>query len=120
MNAQEISKAIGAHGLWKQRLANAINTGTSDVTPDQVEPDNRCEFGIWLASLGPTDRDPVHFAKVKQLHAAFHKEASSVLRQAIGGQKAAAEKSMAPKGAYANISGQLTTAMMAWKKAVGG
>jgi len=31
----EISKAIGAHGLWKGRLHRAIENGTSESTPEK-------------------------------------------------------------------------------------
>jgi hypothetical protein len=120
IDPQDISLSIGSHGVWKQRLARAIKTGDSDFTPSQVESDTRCDFGRWLASIDAADRDPVHFATVKELHAAFHKEAANVLRMAFAGQKDAAEKSMAPEGAYSTISRQLTSATTAWKKATGG
>ena len=37
MNSGEIEKAIGAHGMWKGRLAAAIDARRSDVAPEQVE-----------------------------------------------------------------------------------
>jgi len=43
--AEEITKAIGAHGMWKQRLRQAIDTGKSEFTVERVRPDNLCDFG---------------------------------------------------------------------------
>jgi len=38
----QIKKAIGAHGLWKTRLAAAIDVGKSEFTVDTVRKDNAC------------------------------------------------------------------------------
>ena len=45
-----ITKGIGAHGMWKQRILDAIKTGKSEWTPEIVCQDNQCEFGKWLYS----------------------------------------------------------------------
>ncbi|MET1255541.1 CZB domain-containing protein [Aliikangiella maris] len=44
----EISKAIAAHGQWKQKLRTAIDTGECESTPERVKQDNNCSFGKWL------------------------------------------------------------------------
>ena len=49
---EEINKAIGAHGMWKFRLDQAVEKGTSEFTVDNVRKDNLCDFGRWL--YGPT------------------------------------------------------------------
>jgi len=117
-NSQEITKAIAAHSIWKVRLAEAIHAGQSDTTPERVAPDNLCDFGKWLYSLPPSERNREHWKKVQALHAAFHKEAAKLLKLALSGQKAEAEKCMAFGGSYRKASADLTTAMMAWKKAI--
>ena len=119
ISSQEINKAIGAHGMWKQRLADAIKNGRSDTPPDRVEPDNLCDFGKWLYSLSPADQNCEHYKKVKALHASFHKEAAKVLRLALGGHIPEAEKGIGMGGSFSNISSDLTLAMMNWKKTVG-
>src|ERR1035438_7643070 len=78
--------------MWKSRLRAAIDAGRSDVTPEQVEPDNLCAFGKWLHGLPSSDRNSEHFKKVQPLHAAFHKEAANVLRLALSGKKPEASK----------------------------
>ena len=40
----EITKAIGAHGVWKMRLRSAIDSGKADADPVEVGKDNR--FGL--------------------------------------------------------------------------
>ena len=112
---EQINKAIGAHGLWKQRLNEAIKTGKTEFTPDKVEVDNQCEFGKWLYSLPAEDLNCEFARKVKALHADFHKEAASVLRLAVGGKQAEAEKGTQVNSKFAKISSELTVAMMSWK-----
>ena len=120
INAQEITKAIGAHGMWKRRLEMVVKEKKSDTPPEKVEPDNQCEFGKWLYSLPVSDQSSPHFKKVQTLHASFHKEAAQVIRLALKGQMPEAEKSMALGGAYTNVSSRLTVAMMEWKNSIGG
>ena len=44
----EITKAVGAHGVWKMRLRTAIDTGKADANAADVAKDNACAFGQWL------------------------------------------------------------------------
>ncbi len=115
--AEEISKAIGAHGMWKQRLRSAIDSGKSEFTPDAVAKDNACDFGQWLygSSLSAADKASAEYKSVKDLHAQFHQCASSVLSCAIAGKKADAESMMGNSGKFTTTSGELTRAMMTWK-----
>jgi hypothetical protein len=114
----EIKHAIGAHGLWKNRLQSAIDNGKSDFSPDQVGHDNNCDFGKWLygASLASAVRHKAEYETCRRLHADFHREASNVLRLALGGQKDQARNAMAANGKFAAVSGDLTNAMMKWMK----
>lgn len=112
-----ITKAVGAHGLWKARLREAIGKGTFDTKPEIVERCDACEFGKWLEGLaGDAASKNEHYAKVHALHADFHKSAAAVVRLVLRGDKAGAVTSL--DGAYADISGALTGAMMRWRAAV--
>ena len=113
---EEINKAIGAHGMWKQRIKDVIHSGQSQITPEKAEVDNQCEFGKWFCALPQADRACAFAGKVKELHAQFHKEAASVLRLALAGKKQDAEKGLEPSAPFGKISGSLTLAMMDWKK----
>jgi CHASE3 domain sensor protein len=112
---EQITKAIGAHGTWKNRLKRAIDTGTSDIAPEKVSADDQCEFGKWLHSLPETDRQSDEYQQAKALHACFHQEAGEVLRLALGGEKQRAMQCLAVGGPFGTASEQLTAQMMAWK-----
>ena len=118
MDSDQIQKAIAAHGMWKRRLIDAIDAGSSDVSVAQTEPDNVCPFGKWLYALPASERNSEYFKKVQPLHAAFHKEAAKVLSLALSGKKAEAQKCMASSGQYLAVSAKLTSAMMDWQKAL--
>lgn len=110
-----ISKGIGAHGMWKQRLVSAIKTGQSEWTPAVVCQDNQCEFGKWLYGCSTQEKTSQHFNEVKSLHAKFHKEAADVLTMALAKKQGEASKAIDPGSKYHTISTQLTKEMMAWK-----
>jgi chemoreceptor zinc-binding protein len=111
---EEIKKAVGAHGMWKQRLKQAIDSGKSDFTVDRVRVDNMCDFGKWLYSLAASDQTSAHWKSVRELHAKFHAEAAHVLSLAVSGHKQDAEKGLATGSNFAKISSELTGAMMKW------
>ena len=114
-SVDEISKAIGAHAMWKQRLRDAIDTGKSEFSASNVKPDNLCQFGKWLYGLSPTDRTSAHWTTVKDLHAKFHATAGAVLELALQGKRQEAEKAFGLNSPFANASSDLTSAMMRWK-----
>ncbi len=113
----QITKAIGAHGQWKFRLVDAIGKGTSEFDPNNVQVDNKCEFGIWLhQEISPVDKSNSHYRTVVALHAKFHKLAAAILREAVNGQADKARKMIAPGSDYAQLSTEMTLTLMAWKK----
>ena len=114
----EITKAIGAHGMWKARLKAAIDSGNSEFRPDQVCVDNLCDFGRWLygSTIAPAEKAGQHYRVVLKCHAEFHKLAAEALGRALAGKKAEASMLINPGSRFANLSVELTTAMMAWAK----
>jgi len=116
----EIEKAMGAHGLWKNRLKQVLNTGVTDIPVATIQLDNQCAFGKWLygSALTPADTASVHYKTVKELHAQFHKAASHVAACGVRGDRVGVEKMMAFGGLYSEVSSKLTQAMMAWKNAI--
>lgn len=115
-----ITRAIGAHGLWKGRLAAAIADGGRDLDPDAIGRDDACEFGRFLCgpAIPPAERAGPHHQRITALHAAFHRCACEVARQARAGRRAEAEAALRPGGAFAVASAELTQAMMAWQQAL--
>ncbi|MCK6452286.1 MAG: CZB domain-containing protein [Alphaproteobacteria bacterium] len=114
---EQINKAIGAHGMWKQHLRNAIEAGKSDFTVGNVSKDNLCDFGNWLYGPGLTaaEKGTLDFEKVKALHSRFHQCASKVLACALAGKRGEAESMMGVSGEFSSVSADLTRAMQVWK-----
>jgi hypothetical protein len=79
MDKQEITKYIGQHSAWKQRLKQAIESGSHSWDIGDVGRDDHCDFGKWLKTLPPAVRSSVHCRNVANLHADFHREAAHVL-----------------------------------------
>jgi len=112
----EISKAISAHGQWKVKLRNAIDTGECESTPDKVKMDNNCSFGKWLHyRLEDQHKNTPIFKEIVDLHADFHKEAGSILDLALKGNKDEANKMLGLGSKFASYSSQLTKKMSQWQ-----
>lgn len=114
--SEEINKAIAAHSLWKVRLRQALETGSSEFTIDKVKTDNQCDFGKWLYSLPVAERQSADWKTVQQLHSKFHAEAGNILDLALKGKKKEFEDAMMLGKDFAKLSSGLTTAMMTWSK----
>jgi methyl-accepting chemotaxis protein len=115
----EIRKAIGAHGLWKTRLKDAIQTGKSEFTVEGVGKDNNCEFGQWLYGTAKADtRYAKRFETVRRLHADFHKEVARILELALKGGKDSALAALGDNTPFHKLSAELTMEMMSWAKEV--
>jgi methyl-accepting chemotaxis protein len=115
-----LDHAIAAHAKWKFRLREAIKTGQSEWTVENVRPDDVCDFGKWLNALSLADRMMKEWHEVKALHAKFHASAADVLASAIAGRKSEADTSMAPGGAFSDVSTKLVKAITDWKKRLSG
>ncbi len=112
----EIDKAIAAHGQWKVKLRNAIDTGTCESTPDKVKMDDNCSFGKWLNHrIDNSYKNTSLYKEVIDLHANFHKEAGTILELALNGNKDEANELMKIGGKFTSYSGQLTRKMKEWQ-----
>lgn len=111
---EEIKKAIGSHGLWKTKLRTAVEAGKHEYKVDVVRQDNQCEFGKWIHAL---PAGGAHVAKVKDLHAQFHREAAAVLKLVEGGQKDTARQAIAAGSKFDKLTNELTRELMEWSKA---
>jgi methyl-accepting chemotaxis protein len=112
----EISAAIGAHGMWKTRLRAAIASGTSEFSAAQIGVDNGCVFGKWIHAVSDAQvKRSNGYRTCLKLHREFHAMAARVLALALAGRKAEAERAMAAGGEYTAASSALTRAMMEWK-----
>ena len=117
-DTEHLSHAIAAHGRWKTRLRQAVDTGKSDQTAATVRSDTLCEFGKWFHAVSPQERVTERWKKIRDLHAEFHKEAARVLTLALAGQKAEAEAALALGSHFSKISADLTLALVAWRDSI--
>src|SRR5512144_870520 len=94
---KELDAAIAAHGFWKSRLRQAIDTGTLAMSVDKIAADNVCDFGKWLMTniVDARGKANPYYRTVKDLHAAFHRTAARVVQLALQGDKAEAERMLA-------------------------
>ena len=117
--SEEISKAIMAHGQWKQKLRSAIDTGASESTPEKVCKDNNCSFGKWLYDrIDASEKASPHYSEAVKLHAKFHVEAAAVLKLALSGRVIEANQGVALNSEFSKISGELTREMKAWQQSL--
>ena len=115
-----IEQAITGHGAWRTILLHAMETGTSSIDIARAKRDDRCELGKWLyREADAADRRSPSYARVRELHQAFHVKAAQVLDLALQGRKAEAEAAMAMRSPYASASAALTAALKAWREGVG-
>jgi len=115
---EEIKKAIADHGMWRDRLNLAIDTGKSEFAPEVVCTDSCCDFGRWLNSAEMTDRDLAgdHYERVRNLHARFHKITGDLLNVALTGQTDDWCRLVEPGSPFANVSCELPRAMLNWER----
>lgn len=111
MDPKQIREAIGAHGLWKARLVRAIASGGQDLDPDLLANDTQCAFGRWLYALPAAERESPKWARIRELHRAFHQEGALALRQALDGHRDLALAMVAKGGSCAQASLELIRAM---------
>lgn len=117
MSKDEITKAIGAHGMWKTRLNRAIESGQVDPAPATARLDDQCDFGKWLKGSAATLGKDAHYAKVKDLHARFHVEAGRVLELVQAGKPDDARAAIHRGSAFDKLSTELTMTLIDWSKA---
>jgi hypothetical protein len=115
-NVEEIQKGMLAHAQWKERIKNAIETGASNFTADQVKIDDGCDFGAWLHAL--PDQTSDEWKQIHRLHEQFHEEAGRILDLALQGRKDEAKQAISLNSHFADLSVRMTNLLIAWKKKV--
>ncbi len=114
---QFANRIIAAHGLWKFRLHEAIESGRSRFDPAVVERDDRCPFGQWIHGEGQaTHRDDPRFSQVREHHATFHRNAAAVLRLALSGRATEAAELMTPGQPFLTTSFVLVDLIDRWRR----
>jgi hypothetical protein len=113
---RQIDAAIIAHDQWKARLLAAVEAGSSEFQPDQVRADELCAFGHWLYQAEPALKGSLHYERVRDLHARFHRAAADVLKLALSGEGPRALTSLDFGSDYVSASVLLVDEMQFWRK----
>lgn len=113
---EQLHKAIMAHGRWKTRLCDAVFSGSSEWTVEQVQVDHLCDFGRWFNSLPESLKDCCSSQDVHRLHAEFHRETAGILELALNGRQDEVKTAMAPEGRFATLSRDLVAALIVWQE----
>lgn len=113
--SSEITKAIGAHGMWKLRLKTAISSGTADLSVSKASSDCECAFGKWLhgPELDAQTRSGMPYRVVLRLHREFHHAAGQVVAAVERGNRAVAQDLL--DGEFTARSEKLVRALTKWK-----
>ncbi|MEI6556783.1 MAG: CZB domain-containing protein [Rhodospirillaceae bacterium] len=116
----EVDDAIVAHCIWGQRLRDAIDTGTFDLSPGDVIKDDACTFGHWLYgdSIPEAAKALPSYTEIITIHAQFHECAAGIVDLALRGKKHEALERMAITSDYATLSIMLTQCLRKWQKDV--
>ncbi len=115
-DAEFVTRAIAAHGLWKYRLHEAIRNGGGDYGVETVRADDRCQLGQWLrgAKIG-SHSAAMSAERLRSLHAEFHGLAADVLELAVAGRTDEARRGLGPGSPLLMISTQLVTLLERWR-----
>lgn len=116
-HADEIKKAIATHSLWKSRLGQAIDSGRSQWSVEEIAAADQCELGRWLQSVEATGEYAVRIERLRELHRKFHREAAQVLQLTHGGQNGVAKMAMAAGSPFDRLTNELTRELMLWSQA---
>jgi hypothetical protein len=114
---QEIAKAFGAHGQWKSRIKQAIESGHCEHDPEVVSRDDRCAFGKFLHgdNLTQGERSSDDYKDVVGHHAEFHRCAGKALVKVLSGDSSGARQDLT-EGDFAKAANSLSEAMVKWQR----
>lgn len=113
---ETITKYIVGHSFWKMHFQDAINSGVSEFTPEEITKDDWCNLGKWLGKgVHEEAKADEEYLQVKELHKQFHICAAEVLKMALSGNKEEAGKRIGIGGDYTEISSNLMQSLMKWR-----
>jgi hypothetical protein len=112
---EELRRALVAHQGWKDHLRELLYTGSTDIPPEQLAADDRCELGIWLNGPTATELgDPARCATLRTLHAHFHESAARALSLARQGDSPGVLATIAYGGELSTASERLIRELVTW------
>jgi len=113
---KEISQAISAHGMWKNVLRKAIETGECPSTPEKVQQDIHCSFGKWLHTrIDPSMKKMPMYKKIVKTHKKFHVAAAKILTLALARKKEEATEGIQLGSEFSKLSSSLISELTQWE-----
>jgi len=113
---EAITKYIVGHSFWKSRFQQAIESGTSEFTAEEIKKDDWCNLGKWLyEGVLEKARADEEYSQLREVHKNFHICAGEVLEMALSGKKEEAKKRISVGGDYAMLSSDLHQLLMKWR-----
>ena len=114
----QIQKAITAHGVFKVRLGQMVESGGTEMTAAIAASDNQCPLGQWLyGGIDPADKASPHYQMVKDLHATFHRAAGEVVALSLARKRTEALAAMEMGSTFKQTSAKLVIALTTWSDA---
>ncbi|GEM_PF-678480 len=113
----KISEAIVTHNHWKFDLKNAIETGQSGLTVDEIQNTHLCTLGKWLDTVDGK-RLP-DYSQIVELHGKFHHEAGKIRYLALTGQPSQAIAKMQLGSLFSQLSSLLIDKLATMNKKMG-
>ncbi|MGI3167094.1 CZB domain-containing protein [Pseudooceanicola sp. 200-1SW] len=116
---RQIKDAVAAHGAWKSKLNQAVQTGVLPKPARDIAVDDQCAFGKWLHGLrgDSTVSGSAEYGAVVRAHAAFHQLAGAIAAKVETGARDAAEDELSgPR--FAQSSAELERAMNRWRLSI--
>jgi methyl-accepting chemotaxis protein len=112
---EQLQKAITAHGVFKVRLGQMVEAGTSDMTAAVAAADNKCPLGEWLyGGIDAAAKSSPQYQNVRELHAAFHKAAGDIVTLSAAHKRGEALGAMEMGSTFKQTSAKLVMALSAW------
>jgi hypothetical protein len=112
---EQIQKAITAHGVFKVRLGQIVETGSTEMTPAVAASANQCQLGQWLEnSVEPAARADPNYQAVTDIHARFHQAAGEVMAHSVARKRTEALAAMEMGSTFKQMSAKLVIALTAW------
>jgi CheY-like chemotaxis protein len=105
ISRERFDEVILAHSQWKRRLKKAIETGVSDLNPQEAKDYHNCSFGQWLYSKD--SKKLPHHLELLEMHRKFHEEAAMILQLALQGAKVEAMERVALGSQFNQLTAKL-------------
>jgi hypothetical protein len=110
-------EALTAHTNWKMKLSSYLQKPDGTLHPHEIEPDNKCDLGKWIAGEGMKFSTHPTFQSLKTEHARFHKAAAAVVRRADSGTDTAEEVALGANSEFGHASRGVVQAIMSMRQA---